>query len=134
MPNAKEICELIPDYWLFEEECKWGLMEQPGHGHKYTFFMFPDKPWPDPDPEIEHEDDEICALSDKWLEVVDKWAEMIKMSPIEGYYFVESCKTAGWTEKKWRIMHWIYDFAGKKLAELEKHASVSITINCETGS
>ena len=123
-PNGKEYCELVPDCWLFENEGHYGLMCQPGHGLDHAILIFPDKPWPDPDRECEHEDDEIAALSDKWIDTVCAWDETVKMPPQDGHMLVESCKKAGWTgtpneEAHPLLLHWLYDLAGKKLAEYD---------------
>lgn len=123
-PNGKEYCELIPDCWLFENEGKFGLMCQPGHGLDHAIIMFPDKPWQDPDRECEHEDDEIAKLSDKWIDTVCDWADTVRMRPEDGHMLVEACKAAGWhgrpnEEAHPILLHWLYDLAGRKLAEHE---------------
>ena len=123
-PNAKEICELIPGCYLYENEGKWGLMCQPGHRDDHAILAFPDKPWPDPDRECEHEDDEIAAASDRWIDTVCDWYEKVLMSPQDGHFLVESCKQAGWDgvpnqEAHPIVLHWLYDLAGKKLEEYD---------------
>ena len=122
LPNAREICELIPDLWLFENE---GLMAQPGHGMDDALFLFPDKPWPDPDRDCVHKNDEIAALSDKWVDTVTNWDVKVLLPPEDGYFLVKSCREAGYgdwekdPEAHRLMLMWLYNFAGKKLVELE---------------
>ena len=117
-PNSKEICELLPNCFLFENKGMWGLMTQFGHKGDELLF-FPDKPRPDPDPETLHENDAIAEDSTLWMDTIDKWWEKIKMTPTDGYFLVNACKKAGWQDKM--ISYWLYDFAGKKIIENENH-------------
>ena len=129
-PKARELGEVIPDCWLFENDGQWGLMCQPGH-KGYELLMFPEKPWADPDPECEHEDDEIAALNDRWIDVVSTWEEKVLMSPTDGHFLIKSCEEAGWHKKDengeyhgHRLpLQWLFDHCGRKRVELEcEHA------------
>ncbi len=129
-PKARELGEVIPDCWLFENDGKWGLMCQPGH-KDYELLMFPEKPWADPDPECEHDDDEIAALNDKWINVVCDWEDKVVMRPTDGHFLVKSCEEAGWWKKDESgeyhghklLLQWLFDHCGRKLVELEcEHA------------
>jgi hypothetical protein len=119
LPKAREICELLPHHWLFENEGQWGLMASPGHGLEHTVLMFPDKPCPDPDPETIHENDEISTSSEQWVDKLYNWSETVKLAPEEGYNLVISCKKAGFgnSESDHILLMWLYDFAGKRLIE-----------------
>lgn len=121
-PRATEFCELVPDLWLFEEDGKWGLMAQPGHGKDYVVLWFPEKPWVDPDPDCEHDGDDIADASTRWTDMVCEWEEGVTMPPQDGHFLVQSCKEAGWGAEGQShplLLQWLFNHAGVKLAELQ---------------
>ena len=121
-PQAKEHFELVPDYWIFEENEKWGLMGQSSCVEKSILFYFPNKPWADPDFECMHVDDEVSELSDQWIDVVNSWSRDVMMRVEDGHNFYNSCLKAGFKKQEISshniLLQWIYDLAGKKLATI----------------
>ncbi len=122
-PKANEICELLPEIWLFQDQEKWGLMMQPGHrGHELLYF--PCKPWPDPDPDCISEDGESGNLADKWVDDIADFK--VKMDPMDGHFLIEAAKANGYLKKDaggkfvgmTGICGWLFNYAGQKLVEL----------------
>ena len=112
-PNAKEIGEIMPNYWLMENEGKYAIISYNGHRDDEALF-FPEKPTPDPDPACVTDDGPIFEASNKWVDTVSDWSETLLLRPEEGYYLCKAAKKAGWESNLFAF--WLYDRAGKMLA------------------
>lgn len=119
-PSGIDYGELIPNFCLVQTEVgKYALIDSNGH-RDHEFFPFPNKPYPDPDPECIHENDSIANQADDWIGIVGNWAQNLKICPEDGYALVNSCIKAGWNRKdNGSVLFWLYDFAGKKLKQME---------------
>jgi hypothetical protein len=124
-PGATDYGELVPGYYLVEEDNIWFLVDGNGHNKQAAF-----RGRPRVDPDGEKSDDEINNQSAQETKIGDDWFDDAQAIKIFGGYQNEhlvgstmnlgiACHKAGWEPEDGSICAWLYERAARLIEKKE---------------